>query len=330
MNLLISLLPVVVFMAAVTVGISLLKWFTFFGVILPYAAAAAFLGGFVYRILRWAHSPVPFHIPAICGQQKSLPWIRASRTGSPSTTLGVIGRMAAEILFFRSLLENEKVELKSVRQLVYGTNIYLWLGGLAFHWSLLVILLRHTRFFLEPVPWLVLSVHWLDGVFQNLLPILFVTDIFILISLTYLFLRRALLPQLRHLSLPSDYFVLFVLLSIVLSGLLMRLFFKVDLVRVKEWAMGMLSFHPLVPAGVNLLFYLHLFLVAVLIAYFPHSKLMHMAGVFLSPTRNLQNRSRMERHLNPWNPPVEVHTYPSYEDEFRAVMKEAGLPVEKE
>ena len=79
-----------------------------------------------------------------------------------------------------------------------------------------------------------------------------------------------------------------------------------------------------------MLFYIHLFILCVLIAYFPFSKLMHLAGVFLSPTRNLSNNSRMVRHVNPWNYPVKVHTYEEYEDEFREAMIEAGLPVEKD
>jgi nitrate reductase gamma subunit len=94
--------------------------------------------------------------------------------------------------------------------------------------------------------------------------------------------------------------------------------------------MGMLSFHPKLPEGVGLLFYVHLFFISLLIAYLPLSKLMHMAGIFLSPTRNLRNTSRQERHINPWNHPARVHTYEEYEDEFREPMKEVGLPVEKE
>jgi nitrate reductase gamma subunit len=70
--------------------------------------------------------------------------------------------------------------------------------------------------------------------------------------------------------------------------------------------------------------------VSTLFAYFPFSKLMHMAGVFLSPTRNLAANSREVRHVNPWNAPVPVHTYQEYEDEFRVRMREAGLPLEKE
>ena len=78
------------------------------------------------------------------------------------------------------------------------------------------------------------------------------------------------------------------------------------------------------------MFYGHLFLVCVLLAYFPVSKLTHMAGVFLSPTRNMANSNRRVRHINPWDYPVKVHTYAEYEDDLRDKMKVAGIPVEKQ
>ncbi len=33
--------------------------------------------------------------------------------------------------------------------------------------------------------------------------------------------------------------------------------------------------------------------------------------------------------MNPWNPPKKYRTYAEYEDEFRELMEEAGLPVDK-
>ena len=75
---------------------------------------------------------------------------------------------------------------------------------------------------------------------------------------------------------------------------------------------------------------MHLFLVSVFVAYFPFSKLSHMAGIFMSPTRNMANNNRMVRHINPWNPDVKIHSYQAYEDEFREKMKSVGLPLEKE
>jgi nitrate reductase gamma subunit len=55
---------------------------------------------------------------------------------------------------------------------------------------------------------------------------------------------------------------------------------------------------------------------------------MHMGGLFLSPTRNQPNNSRAVHHENPWNPPKKFHTYAEYEDDFRDLMDEAGLPLE--
>ena len=78
------------------------------------------------------------------------------------------------------------------------------------------------------------------------------------------------------------------------------------------------------------MFFAHFFLVSVLIAYFPFSKLMHMPGVFMSPTRNLRGDSRAFRHVNPWNPKVKTHTYEEWEDEFRDKLKAVGLPVDRD
>jgi nitrate reductase gamma subunit len=138
------------------------------------------------------------------------------------------------------------------------------------------------------------------------------------------------LAQVRYISLPADYFALFIILAIAVSGILMRYFYKVDIVAVKELSMTLVGFNPVVPEGIGFIFFVHLFFVSVLFAYFPFSKLMHLGGVFLSPTRNLANNSRMKRHINPWNYKVKTHTYEEYEDEFRDVMREAGLPLEKE
>jgi nitrate reductase gamma subunit len=314
----------------VLAGVGGIGLYTAFGIFIPYLAAILFVVGFIYRVLKWASSPVPFHIPTVSGQQKSLPWIKADSIDSPYTTGGVVKRLALDILLFRSLLKNEKVELEAPQRILFRTSTLLWLGAMAFHWSFLVILLRHLRFFLEPVPTVLVILQRLDSIFQNLLPILYISDVIILIALGYLFTRRIIYPQVRYISLPSDYFVLLGIAGIVISGILMRLIYKVDLVQVKEWVMAMLRFRPVPPKGVNLVFYVHLFFVSLLIAYFPLSKLMHMPGIFLSPTKNLRNTSRNDRHINPWNHPVNVHTYEEWEDDFRQSMKEAGLPVEKE
>lgn len=110
----------------------------------------------------------------------------------------------------------------------------------------------------------------------------------------------------------------------------MRYFTKVDIIGIKELTMGLATFHPTVPDGIGGLFYVHILFVSVLLAYFPFSKLMHLGGIFMSPTRNMTTNGRETRHVNPWNYPVKIHTYEAYEDEFREKMVEAGLPVDKE
>jgi nitrate reductase gamma subunit len=156
------------------------------------------------------------------------------------------------------------------------------------------------------------------------------SGVVLLLAALYLFLRRVSVPQLRYISLAADYFPLFLIIALAGSGILMRYFIRVDVTSVKELITGLVSFRPTIPAGIGTIFFVHLFLISVLIAYFPFSKLMHAGGVFLSPTRNMPNDNRANRHINPWNYPVKVHTYDSYEDEFREKMKEVGLPVEKE
>ena len=300
-----------------------------FGVVIPYVAIVLFIVGLIRRVMGWANSAVPFRIPTTCGQQEALKWIKPQKLENPHSTLSVIGRMGLEVLFFRSLLRNTKSELHGAR-LTYSTSIWLWLGAMAMHWSFLIILIRHVRLFTNPVPRCVTFLQQTDGFLEVGLPVIYVTSVLFLAGLAYLLLRRFANAQVRYISLANDYFPLFLLLGIGISGVCLRHLAKTDIVGVKELAVGLVSFSPTVPAGISWLFYGHLFLVCVLLAYFPLSKLMHMAGVFLSPTRNMANTNRSVRHVNPWDYPVKVHTYEEYEDELRDKMKAAGLPVEKE
>ncbi|RQD61823.1 sulfate reduction electron transfer complex DsrMKJOP subunit DsrM [Desulfonatronovibrio magnus] len=300
-----------------------------FGVIIPYLAVVVFIVGFAAKVVGWGKAAVPFNITTTCGQGKSLPWIKENKIENPSSTGGVIARMFFEIFLFRSLFRNSKVELHDGQRVAYSSSKWLWLFAILFHYTFLVIFLRHMRFFTEPVPFPFEMLDKMDSMLQIGAPALYLSSVVAIAALSYLLLRRLFVPSVRYISQPADYFPLFLILSVLVSGIMMRYFVKTDIMAVKELTMGLVTFRPVVPEGVGSIFYVHLFLVSVLLFYFPMSKLMHMGGVFLSPTRNMPANTREVRHVNPWNYPVKVHTYEAYEDEFREKMVEADLPVVK-
>lgn len=312
-----------------------------FGIIIPIAAMIMFLLGVTLRVLKWSKSPVPFRIPTTCGQQKSLPEFQQNKIDNPTSVGGVIIRMLLEVFCFRSLFRNTRMAFNQTAsgvKISYGWEIWLWVAALAFHYAFLAVVIRHLRFFIEPVPWLVEKIEFLDGFFRVEffsdviavgLPAVYASGLVLLAAVAFLFLRRIFSPKIRYISLSADYFPLFLIMGIALSGIMMRYMLKVDIVGVKEYTMGLVTFSWHNPGDVGGIFYVHIFLVSLLVAYFPFSKLMHMGGIFLSPTRNLTTDTREKRHINPWNYPVKIHTYEAYENEFREKMIEAGLPVEK-
>lgn len=332
MNALYSLVMVLGLVIIPLLGAGVAGLHTLFGIIIPYITVLIFLIGFIYRVVDWGKSAVPFRIPTTAGQQQSHPWIKQNKLDNPSTNLGTLGRMILEVFLFRTLFRNTKMELRKGAdpKLSYGSAKWLWLGAIAFHYSFFVIILRHIRFFTQPVPLPFEFLGTLDGILQLGVPTIYLSEIVIIAALLHLLLRRFFIPQIRYISLPADYFPLFLILAIVISGISMRFFLRTDIIHVKELTMGLINFSPHIPSNIGAIFYIHLFLVCSLMIYIPWSKLMHMGGIFLSPTRNLPNNNRMQRHINPWNYEVKLHTYEEWEDENRELLKQAGIPVEKE
>ncbi len=328
MGVVFALITVMGLVFLVYLGVGVAGLYSLFGVVIPYVAFLVFLIGMIYRVIDWAKSPVAFPIVTTCGQQKSLPWVKRRRFEAPYYTWEVIVRMFLEIACFRTLFRNLKAEIKG-RNLIYGSYKWLWLGAIAFHYSFLVILLRHYRFFSYPVPKFIQALNDLDSFFHIGLPHLYMTDVVILAGLTFLFLRRLADPKLRYISLASDYLPLFFIFGLVISGILMRYFFRVDVTSIKQFTLGLIHFNPK-PPKVGVIFYIHIIFLSSLIAYFPFSKLVHMLGVFLSPTRNIVNNTRARRHVNPWLGPPKIKTYCEYQETFRDVMIEAGLPIDED
>ena len=338
-NYMVSLMAVVVLYLIAYVGAQLgVGLQVVFGILVPYAAIILFLVGFSRRVMGWARSAVPFRITTTCGQQASMPWIKQAKIDNPSSSIGVVLRMLLEIVCFRSLFRNTRMKLAGGTRLSYQLELFLWLGALVFHYAFFTVVVRHLRFFTEPVPFFVTLLEQVDSflrieVLYDFIkfgqPTVYLSGLALFAAALYLFIRRVVIPQVRYISLAADFFPLFLIMGIALSGIFMRYFTKVDIVAVKTMTMGLVTFRPTIPEGVSGVFFAHMFLVSVLLAYFPFSKLMHLGGIFLSPTRNMTGNTRQVRHVNPWNHPVKVHTYDEYEDDFRDKMVEAGLPVVK-
>jgi nitrate reductase gamma subunit len=303
-----------------------------------YLAAAIFLVGVSFRVTRWAFTPEPFAIPTTSGQQRSVAGIRHSRVESPATRAGAVGRMLLEVLAFRSLFRNTAPGRSDPGAIcpppVFFERKALWIGALAFHWSLLFIVIRHLRLFVDPVPGIANAATAIDGFFEIGLPVWYASDVVVSAALVYLLARRLRDPLLRYISLPADYLALGVLLIVVGSGIGMRYVGRIDLVALRAYTLGLAALPvgagrwPVMP-DTGYWFVAHLLSVSCLLAILPFTKLMHAAGVWLSPTRNQPNDTRRRRHVNPWNRPSPHHTYEEWEREFRDKLEAAGLPLEK-
>jgi len=235
-----------------------------FAVVL-YAAGLVMVSGLGYRVWLYASAPAPLKIPTM---------------PAPRTQRGVAVRMFSEVVFFRSLFKGNK---------------WIWLFGWTFHVALAVILVRHLRYFLQPVPEPVVLIQ----------PFGVLAGLAMVAALAALWARRFIVARIRYISGPSDHLMLALLLAIGASGLAMKFLVHTDIVAVKAFVLGLIHFdwQPL-PGDPALL--VHLTLVALLMAVVPFSKLVHAPGVFFSPTRNQADDSRERRHV----PPVRLEAVP--------------------
>lgn len=224
-----------------------------------YCATVVFVGGVALKIRSYLRTPAPLKIPT---------------TPAPTTPTGVALRLTREVVLFESLFKSSK---------------WTWIFGWLFHAALLLVLLRHVRYFQQPV-WT--PIVWVQafGTYAGFAMVA---------GLAGLWARRFLVDRVRYISTPSDHLHLALLLSIGLSGLAMRFVAHTDIVALKAFMLGLmrLDVQPL-PADPLLL--LHLSLVALLMIVFPISKLLHAPGLFFSPTRNQADTSREARHIAAW------------------------------
>ena len=227
--------------------------------LLFYAATLILVVGLGYKIFDFGRTPAPLKIPT---------------TPAPTTRTGVALRMAREVVLFESL---------------FKSNLWIWGLGMMFHASLALVLMRHLRYFTEPV--------W--GWVALIQPFGMYAGITMLLGLCGLWGRRLFVERIRYISTPSDHLMLLLLIGIAASGLMMTFVAHTDVIMVKGYFLGLMHFNiQALPA--DLLLLVHLSLVISLLVVFPFSKLLHAPGVFFSPTRNQKDNPREQRHLSAW------------------------------
>jgi nitrate reductase gamma subunit len=236
-----------------------MAFLTNFYAFLFYFAAFVFVSGVVFKIAQYARTPAPLKIPT---------------TPAPTTRSGVVFRMTREVVLFESLFRGNK---------------WTWIFGWIFHFGLLLVTLRHLRYFIEPV-WFPIQLVQPFGIYGGMAMV---------VGLAGLWARRYLVDRVRYISSPSDHLILALLVLIGCSGLLMKFVFHTDVVEIKSFFLGLYAF-DIKPLPADPLLLLHLFLVATLLTIFPYSKLLHAPGLFFSPTRNQVDNPREVRHLAPW------------------------------
>lgn len=227
--------------------------------LLLYVTVAIFVLGLLHRIIRYATIPAPLKIPT---------------TPAPTTRFGVVLRLLREIVFFESLFKATK---------------WTWLFGWAFHFGLLLALLAHLRYFVDPVWW------WV-ALLSQFSPY---AGMLMLFGLAGLLARRCFVDRVRYISAPSDYLMLILLMTIAFTGLAMRYWIHADIVQVKLFALGLIGF-DFEALSFNPALLIHLLLVALLLLIFPFSKLLHAPGLFFSPSRNQVDNPRERRHVSNW------------------------------
>tara|TARA_Y100001936_G_scaffold212522_1_gene220653 strand:- start:1593 stop:2324 length:732 start_codon:yes stop_codon:yes gene_type:complete len=230
-----------------------------YGSLFYFATLILFIG-LGYRVYEYASIPAPLKIPT---------------PPAPKTKKGVAVRLFREVVLFESLFHSAK---------------WTWLFGWLFHFALLLAFFRHLRYVTDPVWfWVSWEIVQAAGHYAAYM---------MLIGLFGLFARRVFVDRVRHISAPSDYLILVLIIGIALSGLLMK-WFPTDIFALKQFFLGLIYFNwSELPSDFMLL--IHLGLVLLLMIIFPYSKLLHAPGLFFSPTRNQTDTARDSRHIADW------------------------------
>jgi nitrate reductase gamma subunit len=176
-------------------------------------------------------------------------------------------------------------------QSLFRSDKLLWAFAIVFHYGLALVLIRHSRYFVESI----------NPVILFLQPFGKYAGFAMVLGLFGLLARRLLIDRVKYITAPSDRAMLGLLIFIGFTGLMMKFVSHTDITMVKAFFQSLQSLNFSGWAlPFDLILILHLTAVALLMLIFPISKLMHAPGIFFSPTRNQVDNSREKRHIAPW------------------------------
>ncbi len=221
--------------------------------ITPYIAVFVFVVGILYRLIKWRSSkPINAHLSLFPRSQ------------------GFLQRFL-DTLF----------DMFTMRGLV-RVNKPLWLGGFIMHFGLFFVLVGHLRSFTDfyflwnLLGWGKEEVHQFSAIAGTVAGILFTIPLFYLLG-------RRLSGAVKALSVPEDYFALFLLIAIALTGFHMRLLRTVEVEELHRFFAGLATFRwQPAPESTGPAFIYHFTLVQILLVYFPFSKFIHIIGSVFS------------------------------------------------
>ena len=209
--------------------------------VIVYCVYAAFCWKVVFHFLLWHRAAA------------DLESTQTRRYKSPSK---VWLQAAADVVFFRRLFKE---------------NGLLWISAWVFHISFFFVVVRHLRYFMDPVPRCVTGLQGLGLISGYVLPV----------SILSIALVR-LTGKERYVS-RLNYFILGLVFLVGITGLMLHIF-RTDLVGVKEFVLGFFTFSPH-PVPHSLLFIVHFLLVLLLILSLPFH-------IFIAPVIMYEARKR--------------------------------------
>jgi nitrate reductase gamma subunit len=231
-----------------------MDWFSFIVAgVMVYVAVAIFLGGSVYRLVKWLRTP------------KSA--IRQGMFPQPGGPLTRALKLGKDSLIFPQVLDTDR---------------WMWFFVIVMHLAGIGLFIGHLRLLFEFTPiynavgpvTMENMASWVGGTIG--------TSLFI--AFTYFLLRRFKSPY-RELSMPEDYLLLVLILMLVLLGDHLRFTHPFELSSYRDYMDRLLRFRPhfdnLISASpARWIFVGHILTANLLLIYFPFSKLVHAIGGF--------------------------------------------------